>query len=371
MPTQRKWKSKPPVSQLDEAAAEHRRAQSRQAQRAFRQRKDDTIATLQGQVSTLESTIERLSGCFLRFNDKLLEHLRSVETDNGEALAESIRDSMNEYKEIIQCDDLDIAKDESGGSGSLGSSSAAPNGCKHSLLQPQIQLSHQTMSSGNTEAPTQQQQYSLQNERPTTHFSGPAFFGLTSTTISASHHTLEEESPASSAAQNHHALASRLYNSTVVKAFSIMSSSDSSDPVFRRVFAYYCSSFPPALAKQKVADMMQQRLTWSCFDKPLGSQRGWWSALQVAKFTCSQGWWFDRTQDNLVLRTRDGQVVIRVEELLAGKSSGHVRMRDLKQKEILTRRQADFLNDARCAIDDPEFRETTVISALARVTMGK
>ncbi|THV80327.1 hypothetical protein D6D26_10425 [Aureobasidium pullulans] len=75
----RKYKPKPPISALDEAAAQHRRAQSCKAQRAYRQRKEDTIATLSKQMQGLEATIERLSTCFLGLNDKILRHLGKVE----------------------------------------------------------------------------------------------------------------------------------------------------------------------------------------------------------------------------------------------------------------------------------------------------
>lgn len=163
----------------------------------------------------------------------------------------------------------------------------------------------------------------MQTQRSLNDFSGPNFVGLTPTTTLAPHYSHEKGLQASSTSQDHHALASRLYNSTVVKAFLIVSSSDPSDPDFQRVFASYCSVYPPALAKQKVADMLQEKMRWSCFDKPLGSHRGWWSALQVAKFTCSQGW-FDRANDMVVLRKRDGQVVVAAEKLLDGKSSGDV-----------------------------------------------
>jgi hypothetical protein len=98
----RKYKPKPPISQLNDTAAQHRRTQSCKAQRAYRQRKEDTIATLTTQISELEVTIEKLSVCFLGLNDRVLGYLRGVEEGKGGELAEGLRDAMEEFKGIIE-----------------------------------------------------------------------------------------------------------------------------------------------------------------------------------------------------------------------------------------------------------------------------
>jgi hypothetical protein len=49
---------------------QRRRTQIRLAQRAYRQRKETTIANLKGQVSNLQATIEEMENIFLAYNDK-------------------------------------------------------------------------------------------------------------------------------------------------------------------------------------------------------------------------------------------------------------------------------------------------------------
>lgn len=322
----RKYKAKPPISQLDDEAAKHRRAQSCKAQRAYRQRKEDTIATLTTQISDLENTIDRLSGCFLGLNDRVLGYLRTIEKENDQGsgeLAEGIRDAMKEFKEIIEGENTSTTKtkskdgretlmldsnDKNPSSPTRQSypSPAASSGCDIQLHQPQHQLhlTDQMLAS--------------------TTFSGPAFFGLTPTTLP--HHSSSTLSP-STATQNHHALAARLYHSTINKAFSIVYAPGPPSPLFRRVFAVYFCGQPDEQVKQQVTAMMDQRLVWSCFEKPSGSGMGWWSALQVAGFISSQGGWFDKEQDRLVIKRRTGvEVGVGVEELLEGKSSHRTRI---------------------------------------------
>jgi hypothetical protein len=57
------------VEGQDETAADRRRTQIRLAQRAYRLRKETTIASLKGQVASLQATIEEMNRTFLSFND--------------------------------------------------------------------------------------------------------------------------------------------------------------------------------------------------------------------------------------------------------------------------------------------------------------
>lgn len=309
----RKYKAKPPISQLDDAAAQHRRAQSCKAQRAYRQRKEDTIATLTTQISELETTIERLSGCFLGLNDTVLGYLRTIEGDNenGSAgLAKGIRDAMTEFKSII----------ESGDGG--GEEKAGKHGDEMGILEqkgtsyssPTAQQFYPSPpASSGYDIPLQQHQ--LEKLIPAaSSFSGPAFFGLTPTTLPLQPSPLTP----SEITQNHHALAARLYHTTIAKSFTIVYTPGPPTPLFRRVFAVFFTGLPDEKVKQQVTDMMDQRLVWSCFDKVSGSARGWWSALQVAGFISAQGGWFDKESDRLLLKNREGVVGVGVEGLLEG-----------------------------------------------------
>jgi hypothetical protein len=293
----RKYKPKPPISQLNDVAAQHRRTQSCKAQRAYRQRKEDTIAILTTQISDLEITIERLSVCFLGLNDRVLGYLRGVEEGKGGELAEGIRDAMEEFKGIIEGGDgkvEEMAKD--GKEGMVNTKEIV-----HS--SPPRQVYPSPAASLSYDIPLQQQQL-----LPATSFSGPAFFGLTPTTLL--HHT------PSTSTQNHHDLAHRLYNSTISKAFSIVYTPGPPTALFRRIYATYFNGESDEQVKQKVMTMMDQRVIWSCFDKVSGSELGWWSALQVAGFVASQGGWFDKDRDVLVVRGGKGEV--EVEGLLDG-----------------------------------------------------
>jgi hypothetical protein len=297
----RKYKPKPPISQLNDTAAQHRRTQSCKAQRAYRQRKEDTIATLSTQISELEITIERLSACFLGLNDRVLEYLRGVEEGKGGELAEGLRDAMEEFKGIIEGGDERDGEVKRGVKEvTLETKEAEHSSPPRHYPSPAASLSY--------EIPLQQQQL-----LPATSFSGPAFFGLTPTTLAR--HT---PSPLthSISTQYHHDLAHRLYNSTISKAFSIVYTPGPPSQLFRRIYASYFHGESDEQVKQKVMTMMDQRLIWSCFDKVSGSELGWWSALEVAGFVVSQGGWFDKDRDVLVVRGGKGEV--EVEGLLDG-----------------------------------------------------
>jgi hypothetical protein len=318
----RKYKAKPPISQLDDAAAQHRRAQSCKAQRAYRQRKEDTIATLTTQISDLETTIERLSGCFLGLNDRVLGYLRTIdaEKDRGSAdLAEGIRDAMKEFKTIIESEDVQ----EKTINGEKEVYMVEAKEIEHS--SPAQQIYPSPAASLSYDIPVQQNQqlsYDIPVQRKTSSqlltsssFSGPAFFGLTPTTLPHHPSTLT----AAASTQNYQDLARRLYHTTINKSYSIVYNPGPPSTLFRRVYARYFTGEPEMQVKQKVIRMMEERLIWSCFDKLTGSEPGWWSALQAAGFVVSQGGWFDRERDRLVLRRDEGEVSVPVEGLLDGK----------------------------------------------------
>jgi hypothetical protein len=343
----RKYKPKPPISQLNDTAAQHRRTQSCKAQRAYRQRKEDTIATLTTQISELEVTIEKLSVCFLGLNDRVLGYLRGVEEGKGGELAEGLRDAMEEFKGIIEGGDGREMEVKRGGKEVMVESKEAEHSSPSRQVYPSpaASLSHDT--------PLQQQHSS--QILPQTLFPGPAIFGLTPTTLL--HHT------PSSSTQNHHDLAHRLYHSTISKAFSIVYTTRPPPQILRPGYATNFQGESDEQVKQKVTTMMDQRLIWSCFDKVSGSEPGWWSALEVAGFVCSQGGWFDKARDLVVVRGERGEVEVGIEGLL----DGELQCKNWRSEGEYANRKAEFLVDARCGLDDPEFREDTVVRAVLRV----
>ncbi|KAK0653864.1 AP-1-like transcription factor YAP1 [Lasiodiplodia hormozganensis] len=68
----KKQRGRPKVDTQDETAADRRRTQIRLAQRAYRQRKEMTISSLQKQVEQLQSVIDGMNSSFLRFNDQAM-----------------------------------------------------------------------------------------------------------------------------------------------------------------------------------------------------------------------------------------------------------------------------------------------------------
>jgi hypothetical protein len=73
---------------------QRRRTQIRLAQRAYRQRKENTISALQDQVARLQSTIEDMNKAFLTLNGKLVgSNLLRVEP----ALARDLRDATQQF----------------------------------------------------------------------------------------------------------------------------------------------------------------------------------------------------------------------------------------------------------------------------------
>ncbi|KAJ6264468.1 hypothetical protein Dda_0614 [Drechslerella dactyloides] len=72
--TEKKHRGRPRLDNRDETAAERRRTQIRLAQRAYRQRKETTIASLKNRVEELESTIETMLNTFFEIHDSAIEH---------------------------------------------------------------------------------------------------------------------------------------------------------------------------------------------------------------------------------------------------------------------------------------------------------
>ncbi|KEQ72806.1 hypothetical protein M436DRAFT_47473 [Aureobasidium namibiae CBS 147.97] len=351
----RKYKAKPPISQLDDVAATHRRAQSCKAQRAYRQRKEDTIATLTTQISDLELTIERLSCCFLGLNDRVFEYLGTIEGRNdpgSAALAGGIRDAMKEFKEIVEGEDASANiteaqrgdkavplrpndKDHSLPAQQFYPSPSASSGCDIPLQQTQPQ-------------PRPQQKIFTDKDLAVIPFSGPTFLGLTPTTAPPHHpaSTLARSLTPATAISNHYALAGRIYHSTVTKGFSVVYDSGPPSPLFRRIFALFFCGESDEQVKYNVTQMFERRVVWSCFDTLTGSAKGWWSSLQVAGFVLAQGGWFDEAQDKLIMRRRSGgEVSADVEPLLD-----------------------ELCADARCGLEDPEYKEESVIQTLRQIT---
>ncbi|KAF3907607.1 hypothetical protein AA313_de0204376 [Arthrobotrys entomopaga] len=72
--TEKKHRGRPRLDNRDETAAERRRTQIRLAQRAYRQRKETTIASLKTRVEELETTLDTLVNTFFEIHDSAMEH---------------------------------------------------------------------------------------------------------------------------------------------------------------------------------------------------------------------------------------------------------------------------------------------------------
>ena len=71
--TDKKQRGRPRLDTQDETAADRRRTQIRLAQRAYRHRKETTIAALNGKVSDLQDTIEQMNKTFLTLHDNMID----------------------------------------------------------------------------------------------------------------------------------------------------------------------------------------------------------------------------------------------------------------------------------------------------------
>lgn len=268
----------------------------------------------------LEATIEKLSTCFLGLNDKILRHLGKVE---DAVLAEEIRDSMKEFKGIIEKGDVEEVEEDASRvmNGQLvhrppstisksGNNNINDNGIPtppDTGLATITQLPYNTMPSSQLQLQTASPP---QGQTGSTIFSGPAFYGLTLQTL-----PLHPSTPSSSA----ESLAHRIYTTTIAKAFALLQTHSDDDPIFRRVFAIYFTAFPEAQVRGEVTRMMMSRDDWNPYFRPRATEQGWWSALQVAVFICSRNWVFDKAGDKVCLgREGRGGVEVAVEEFLDG-----------------------------------------------------
>lgn len=69
----KKQRGRPRLDTRDENAADRRRTQIRLAQRAYRHRKETTIAALNQKVTDLQNTIEQMNKTFLNFHDNVVD----------------------------------------------------------------------------------------------------------------------------------------------------------------------------------------------------------------------------------------------------------------------------------------------------------
>ncbi|KEQ94808.1 hypothetical protein AUEXF2481DRAFT_5688 [Aureobasidium subglaciale EXF-2481] len=351
----RKYKAKPPISALDSAAAQHRRQQSCKAQRAYRQRKEDTIATLSQQILELEGTITNLSACFVGLNDKVLKYLDGIKSNDGEMLARGIGESMGEFKRLI--DDEGGIKDTQETEGKVIKKKSKHSQREDSATQtppatlptPAPENEHLSpmsiMPHFNTEYPLQRQLPYHQSPSPSTNiqsFSGPTFQGLSIQPYQPllSAHEITGDLTGLGISQNQHALAYRICIPTIAKAYYLLQNRDIDDPVLRRVFATYYAIHPVYEVKMRVEEMVQRRNDRSVFTK-LSERNGWWSAVEVAAYLFEKGVWFDEARDCCVIKGRE---IVNVEKLIDG-----------------------IVVDAVCAVDHPEFREETVKRAIDKI----
>ncbi|EXJ91110.1 hypothetical protein A1O1_04217 [Capronia coronata CBS 617.96] len=69
----KKQRGRPRLDPRDQTAADRRRTQIRLAQRAYRHRKETTIAGLKQQVTTLQTTIDQMNKTFLALHDSMVD----------------------------------------------------------------------------------------------------------------------------------------------------------------------------------------------------------------------------------------------------------------------------------------------------------
>ncbi len=108
----RKYKAKPPISQLDDAAAQTSKSAELQSTTSIQTTERRHYCTLTTQISDLENTIERLSGCFLGLNDKVLGYLRTIEKedDQGPEDGGGHQRCDERIQEIIESDNVTVDK---------------------------------------------------------------------------------------------------------------------------------------------------------------------------------------------------------------------------------------------------------------------
>ncbi|OJD35739.1 bzip family transcription factor [Diplodia corticola] len=117
----KKQRGRPKVDTQDETAADRRRTQIRLAQRAYRQRKEMTISSLQKQVEQLQSVIDGMNDSFLHFNDQamasdifaLRPHLASELRSTSEAFVNLAKTAKHVDTEDEREDSQEAASDPS------------------------------------------------------------------------------------------------------------------------------------------------------------------------------------------------------------------------------------------------------------------
>jgi hypothetical protein len=246
--------------------------------------------------------IENLSSCFLTLNDKLLSHLSC---DKHPVLAQSIKDSMQEFKSIVEASGTDRSPsgeaDEAGESRMDSVSTPQPGVVTQGFTSnaatpiPSAQLpEHQPY---NTKASSQVAATKATSlDMAFQNFSGPAFLGLARSPNAAGKST-----------SNYEALAARIYETTVRRAYQLVQSSTESDHLFRRVFKSYYLLHPPGQVRSAVAQMLQDD-RYTVYDERGNGSDEWMSAMQVAVYCCQQGFTFVPETDRLAMPAprRDG-----------------------------------------------------------------
>ncbi|KAK8208328.1 hypothetical protein HDK77DRAFT_512049 [Phyllosticta capitalensis] len=95
----KKQRGRPKVDTQDETAADRRRTQIRLAQRAYRQRKETTINSLQHQVEHLQSVIDGMHNSFLQFNNQVrASDIASLRPD----LASELQQTTQALNQLVQ-----------------------------------------------------------------------------------------------------------------------------------------------------------------------------------------------------------------------------------------------------------------------------
>ncbi|KAK5047603.1 hypothetical protein LTR84_006700 [Exophiala bonariae] len=97
----KKHKPKRKVSELDEIEA--KRDQASRAQRAFRQRKEDTIASLNLRIRSLDKTVEDLNSCFLNLTDEVVA---SYWLQHDPTVTKAVQKSIERFLFIVRESDI-------------------------------------------------------------------------------------------------------------------------------------------------------------------------------------------------------------------------------------------------------------------------
>ncbi|KAF2091236.1 hypothetical protein K490DRAFT_22261, partial [Saccharata proteae CBS 121410] len=127
----KKQRGRPKVDTQDETAADRRRTQIRLAQRAYRQRKETTISSLQKQVEQLQSIIGSMNSSFLNFNDRVLQSdILSLRPQ----LASELKETTEKFVSLTRSAKLMSAEDDEYTSESPVSASVPSQNSQNSSL---------------------------------------------------------------------------------------------------------------------------------------------------------------------------------------------------------------------------------------------